>query len=113
MSVTNPIQITGTPGRWQADAVEYTIDFFQRSILFADTIRQRGNQYLHHLRQGQPPVLTFDYEVLLDGRHMDPPTNYYLAAIRDRRSPSGRRADFKEKRRNASLVSGSVAPNVR
>lgn len=111
MSVTNPIQNTGTPGHWHTHTFEYTIDYFQRSILFADTIRQRGNQYLNHLRLGQPPVLTFDYDVLLDGRKMDPPTNYYLAAIRDRRSPSGRHsANFKEKRRRALLVNGSVAP---
>ena len=111
MSVTNPIEITGTPGGWQANAVEYTIDCFQRSILFVDTIRQRGNQYLNHLRQGQPPVLAFDYDVLLDGRQMDPPSNYYLAVVRDRRSSSRPHfTDFKEKRRNASPLNGSVAP---
>jgi hypothetical protein len=96
----------------RTDAVDYTASIFSSDpMLFADTIRQRGNQYLDHLRQGQPPVLTFDYEVLLDGRKMDPPTNYYLAsdpgqAVSIRLGV----ADFKEKRRNASLVSGSVAP---
>ena len=101
---TNLIQMPATPISWQAHAFEYTRDFFQRSVLFADILRRRGNQYLDHLRRGQPPVLTFDYEILLDGRHMDPPTNYYLAQIKDRRSPPGSHsADFEEKRHKALL----------
>jgi hypothetical protein len=78
---------TAVPQAILADAVDYATDFYQRSILFSDIIRRRGNQYLDHLRQGQPPVLTFSYDILLDGRELDPPTNYYLARIRDRRSP--------------------------
>ena len=91
---------------WLTDAAEYAGDFFQRSVLFTDIIRRRGNQYLDHLRQGQPPVLTFSYDILLDGREMDPPTNFYLARIRDRRIPSeSRPPDSMEKRR--SLVAKS------
>lgn len=78
--------MTAAPHAQLANAVEYASDVFQRSILFADTIRRRGNQYLDHLRQGQPPVLAFSYDILLDGRELTPPTNYYLARIRDRRS---------------------------
>jgi len=102
MSTTPTTRLTPTdsPLHWLTDAVEYTGDYFQRSVLFADIMRRRGNQYLDHLRQGQPPVLTFSYDILLDGREMDPPTNFYLARIRDRRTPSQpRRSDLKEKRR--------------
>ena len=42
---------------------QYAVDFAQRSILFWDTLRQRGNNFLEHERQGLPPVLHFDYEI--------------------------------------------------
>lgn len=59
----------------------YGIDLGQRSILFWDTLRQRGNNYLEHERAGMPPVLHFDYEILMDGRELAHPVNYALARI--------------------------------
>jgi hypothetical protein len=49
-------------------------------------LRKRGNNYWRHLRAGQPPVLVFDYEMVLDGRMFDQPVNYSLIRILDRRS---------------------------
>ena len=46
----------------------YAIDFVQRSILFLDALRQRGNNFVEHERKGLPPVLQFDYEIVMDGR---------------------------------------------
>jgi pimeloyl-ACP methyl ester carboxylesterase len=63
----------------------YLADAAQRSILFWDVLRRRGNQYLEHLAQGQPPVLVFDYETVLDGRSLERPVNYALVRILDRR----------------------------
>jgi len=60
---------------------EYCVDTVQRSILFTDAIRKRGNVYLDHLSKGQPPVLIFDYEVIVDGRTLKRPVNYSLARI--------------------------------
>jgi hypothetical protein len=95
---------------WLSDAVAYSDDYFQRTVLFADIIRRRGNQYLDHLRLGQPPVLTFSYDILIDGREMDPPTNFYLARIRDRRTPSqSRPLELKEKRRPRIAASSRMA----
>ena len=111
MYTLNRIPMADFPSSWWTQAIEYGEDVFQRSVLFADIIRRRGNQYLEHLRRGQPPVLTFDYEVLLDGRKMDPPTNYYLARIKDRRSPDGAHlAEFQEKRHSVSAHSASRVP---
>ena len=45
---------TGAFGLWGA-AVEYMIDATQRSVLFWDVMRQRGNQYRQH---EAPPGLT-------------------------------------------------------
>ena len=59
----------------------YATDFAQRSVLFWDTLRQRGNRYLEHERAGSPPVLFFDYEMVLDGRTLARPVNYALVRI--------------------------------
>jgi pimeloyl-ACP methyl ester carboxylesterase len=64
-----------------AQAAQYAVDSVQRSILFWDTLRQRGNNFLDHERQGLPPVLRFDYEMVLDGRTLQRPVNYALVRI--------------------------------
>ncbi|KGP63934.1 hypothetical protein EP47_08475 [Legionella norrlandica] len=63
------------------DAVEYATDFMQRSILFWDILHKRGNQYLKHEQEGQPPVLIFSYQILMDGRSFERPVNYALVEI--------------------------------
>jgi pimeloyl-ACP methyl ester carboxylesterase len=60
----------------------YSVDFAQRSILFWDTLRQRGNDFIEHTKQGLPPVLTFEYDMISDGRTFERPVNYALLAIR-------------------------------
>lgn len=67
------------------DACDYFVDSLQRSILFWDTIRRRGDNFLEHFREGQPPVLAFDYRIILDGRELERPVNFALAEILDRR----------------------------
>lgn len=68
---------------WQLASVcqEYAIDFCQRSILFWDTLHQRGRQFMAHELAGKPPVLHFDYEFVLDGRKLERPVNYALVRI--------------------------------
>jgi hypothetical protein len=63
------------------DWSSYATDVAQRSILFWDTIRRRGNQYLEHERAGKPPVLVYDYEMVVDGRTLTRPVNYALVRI--------------------------------
>jgi pimeloyl-ACP methyl ester carboxylesterase len=70
----NPFQIAG-------EAVRYSIDSAQRSLLFLDTLRQRGNRTLEHYNAGKPPVLVFDYETVLDGASFERPCNYVLLRI--------------------------------
>lgn len=65
---------------WAAYA-DYWLDYSQRSLLFLDTLRQRGNNYLEHVKAGQPPLLHFDYEVVLDARNFETPVNYMLLRI--------------------------------
>jgi len=68
-----------------SDLVAYGLDTAQRSVLLMDAIRKRGNIYLDHVRNGQPPVLAFPYEIILDGRTLNRPANYALVRIVDRR----------------------------
>ncbi|MGC9194974.1 MAG: DUF3141 domain-containing protein [Syntrophobacteraceae bacterium] len=64
-----------------ADWNEYWVDFTQRALLFMDVLRIRGNNYLDTIKEGEPPVLVFDYEVILSGAGLDRPVNYDLARI--------------------------------
>src|SRR5512135_546379 len=65
---------------WTGGA-RYAIDFAQRSVLFWDTLRQRGNEFIERTRQGLPPVLHFDYESVVDGSTLPRPVNYELVRI--------------------------------
>jgi pimeloyl-ACP methyl ester carboxylesterase len=73
-AVTSPLDV-------MRDWSSYAIDSMQRGILFLDAMRQRGNQYLEHTRAGLPPVLNFDYEMVLDGRTLERAVNYALVKI--------------------------------
>jgi Protein of unknown function (DUF3141) len=64
-----------------APAMDYLIDAAQRSVLFWDVMRQRGNQYREHLAETAPHVLEFEVELLLDGRTLDRPVNYALVRV--------------------------------
>jgi pimeloyl-ACP methyl ester carboxylesterase len=60
---------------------EYSVDLAQRAVLFLDTLRLRGNDFVEHTRKGLPPVLHFDYEMVLDARGLERPVNYALVRI--------------------------------
>ena len=77
------------------DWSEYYQDNAERTVLFTDVVRKRGNIYLEHLRKGQPPVLVFDYDTILDGRTFERPVNYSLVRILSRRetTPDRRQLD--------------------
>ncbi|MGF1563262.1 MAG: DUF3141 domain-containing protein [Geminicoccaceae bacterium] len=59
----------------------YAVDATQRWLLFLDAMRMRGNIYLDHIRAGQPPILKFPFEIVIDGRELERPVNYALARI--------------------------------
>ena len=64
-----------------SDWASYTVDTFQRSVLFLDTLRQRGNAYHEHEAAGRPPLLHFEHETVLDARTFARPVNYALVRI--------------------------------
>jgi len=67
--------------RLWVDWYDYAIDGAQRSILFWDTLRERGNTFVEHNKAGLPPVLHFDHEMVVDGRTLARPVNYALLRI--------------------------------
>ena len=64
------------------DLWDYWVDAGQRTVLFWDVLRKRGNQAIEHHKAGQPPVLVFPYDMVIDGRELERPVNYALVRIR-------------------------------
>lgn len=73
---------------------DYLTDVAQRSLIFWDTLRQRGNQFVAHRKAGLPPVLHFEYETILDARTFEQPVNYALLRIVP---PKGVKVDAKRR----------------
>lgn len=65
----------------QAAWAEYVQDAFERSILTLDALRKRGDNFLSHVAAGTPPVLVYDYEIIVDGEKLPRPCNYMLLKI--------------------------------
>lgn len=63
------------------DLLEYLTDAGQRSILYCDVMRQRGNQYLKHMAEKVPHVLQFEHELVMSGRDLPRPVNYGIVKI--------------------------------
>ena len=66
---------------WIHDWQSYATDAWQRALLTLDTMRERGNVFLDHLRAGKPALLNFEHELLIDGRDLPQPCNYALLRI--------------------------------
>jgi uncharacterized protein DUF3141 len=70
-----------TPFGMFAPAMEYMVDAAQRSVLFWDVMRQRGNQYREHMAETAPHVLDYEVELVIDGRTLERPVNYALVRV--------------------------------
>ncbi|MFQ3788218.1 DUF3141 domain-containing protein [Halomonas sp. A29] len=75
-------------------AFDYWRDAIERSVLYMDVMRERGNQYLEHIEKTKPNVLGFDAEVVMDGRSLPRPVNYELMRILP---PPGIEVDLKSR----------------
>ncbi len=64
-----------------ASAMEYMVDSGQRTVLFLDVMRRRGDQYREHLAESAPNVLNYSVELIMDGRKLEHPVNYALVRI--------------------------------
>ncbi|MBK7333381.1 MAG: DUF3141 domain-containing protein [Betaproteobacteria bacterium] len=75
--LANPASAANLWSDWYA----YAVDAAQRSVLFWDTMRERGNAFVEHTKAGMPPLLHFAYETVVDGRNLPRPVNYALVRI--------------------------------
>jgi hypothetical protein len=75
-------------------AGEYLVDAAQRSILFWDVMRERGNSYRAHRAETAPHVLDYAVELVVDGRKLEHPVNYALARVLP---PEGIEVDLKRR----------------
>ena len=73
---------------------DYWVDAWQRTILFLDVLRQRSDQYYAQKAKAVPHVLSFEGELVMDGRTFDPPVNYGLVRIKP---PTGVTIDPKKR----------------
>ena len=64
-----------------APAFAYLIDSAQRATLFLDVMGQRASQRREHNAKPVPHVLSYESEVVLDGRTFERPVNYALVRI--------------------------------
>ena len=80
-SATPPVKAAARPFNMYGPAIEYLVDAAQRSVLFWDVMRQRGNQYREHLAETAPHVLDYKAELIIDGRTLDRPVNYALVRV--------------------------------
>src|SRR5947208_4213293 len=81
MSMNNTTLPGGPMSGLVASALEYMMDAGQRSVLFLDVLRRRGDQYREHIAQTAPHVLQYAAELIIDGRKLDEPVNYALVRI--------------------------------
>src|SRR3954454_18320519 len=81
MSMDKPALSSDAMSGLVAKAVEYMVDAGQRSVLFFDVMRQRGDQYREHVAQTAPHVLQYAAELIIDGRKLEQPVNYALVRI--------------------------------
>ncbi|WP_321343335.1 DUF3141 domain-containing protein [Breoghania sp.] len=68
---------TGLGGAFAA----YLRDAARRWALMLDVLRERGDIFLEHEAAGCPPVLAYDYELIVDGRDLPQACNYELLRI--------------------------------
>lgn len=79
---TDPGAMPWLTGAWSPTAwADYAVDAWQRTVLFLDTLRQRGNTFLEHEEDEMRNVLSFGFDVVEDGRTLTRPVNYWLARI--------------------------------
>ncbi|MCB1777075.1 MAG: DUF3141 domain-containing protein [Candidatus Competibacteraceae bacterium] len=62
--------------------MDYWIDGWQRTVLFWDVLRQRSDEYYQQRAKAVPNVLSFDAELVLDGRTLERPVNYGLVRVK-------------------------------
>lgn len=67
-------------GLWQ-EWLSYSTDSSKRLLQTVDVLKERGDIFLEHELAGCPPVLDYDYHVIMDASKFERPCNYVLLRI--------------------------------
>lgn len=81
-TVTTALTANGGPAPLARAWLAYCRDAAERAVLFADIMRQRGDIFMAHEATGAPPVLIYDYDLVVDGADLPRPSNYILLRIK-------------------------------
>lgn len=73
--------MSANPMDWYQHLVAYWQDASERTTLFYDILRQRGNLSIEQETGKTTPVLDFGFDVVIDGEDLDRPVNYTLLRI--------------------------------
>lgn len=74
LALGNPLEVAKA---WGA----YVVDAQQRAALTAGVLQDRADNTIAHNEAGNPPVLIYDYDVVMEGHELDRPSNYRLLSI--------------------------------
>ena len=70
-----------SPDRLWKEWLSYSTDSSKRLLQTADVLKERGDIFLEHELAGCPPVLDYDYDVVMDATEFERPCNYVLLRI--------------------------------
>jgi hypothetical protein len=70
-----------TPFQFAEDLAEYWTDAFQRSALFFDILRRRGDEQADMASRPMATVLTFEHDIIMSGSGLPRPINFSLARV--------------------------------
>jgi pimeloyl-ACP methyl ester carboxylesterase len=75
--VMDSLMSPALPQQWW----EYMVDSAQRSVLYTDAMRERGNHFVEHEEGSNKTVLSWQHQMVLDGTKLARPVNYSLVRI--------------------------------
>lgn len=66
---------------YSSDLSDYLTDTYQRSLIFLDILRQRGDEQASISERPLATVFVFEHEIIMSGHALKRPINYYLGHI--------------------------------
>lgn len=81
LEVWNKVSESWVPPLAGQHGLDYGRDAAQRSVLYLDALRQRGNYFAEHEAGSNKTVLSWDHQVVVDGTQLARPVNYSLVRI--------------------------------
>jgi hypothetical protein len=79
--LTFPDIFSASSGKFMKTWPDYIVDALQRSVLFLDLLRRRGNEEIAITSRPTATVLRFDHEIVMNGPSLQRPINYSLLRI--------------------------------